>query len=55
MLEKSGTILLTDNDIAEYRAGNVSDRITQTWGLSFEQLQDVITKNNYTKLEEDNE
>lgn len=47
MLEKSSTVVLTEQDLADYRLGLVSDRVKQTWGFTLEQLREVVENNNY--------
>ena len=47
MIKDTGTILLTDKDLEEYREGFVSKRIQELWGISFEQLKEIIQHNNY--------
>lgn len=47
MLEKSGTITLTLQDLEELRRGKVSDRVKATWGLTLVELQEVVTKKDY--------
>lgn len=46
MLEKSSHVVLTDDDLAKYNAGIVSERIKQTWGIeSLEVLSELIALN----------
>jgi hypothetical protein len=47
MLEKSGTIVLTDGDLHEFSLGRVSDRVKSNWGLSLQELKDVLDSKNY--------
>jgi hypothetical protein len=47
MLEKSGTITLTLEDLDEFHKGKVSDKIQSTWGLSFEDLKKIVASNDY--------
>jgi len=49
-MEKNGCILLTEEDLREYNLGSVSDRVTQLWGLSLQQLKEVIDSGSYEKL-----
>jgi hypothetical protein len=51
MLEKNGTIALTENDLKEYNSGNVSQRVKDSWGLSIDELKEVIEKESYTKID----
>lgn len=46
-MDKDGTILLTDEDLDEFRKGTVSGRVKETWNLSYEDLKTIIENNNY--------
>ncbi len=48
MLEKSGTIVLTTEDLQDLRLGLVSERVKSTWGFTLQQLQEIVKNNNYT-------
>lgn len=48
MLEKNGSITLTDRDLQCYYDGYVSERVSREWGLSLDELHEVIKANNYT-------
>lgn len=50
MLEKNGTITLTDEDLKEYNSGNVSQRIYDNWGLTLSELREIVENGSYTKL-----
>jgi hypothetical protein len=45
-MEKSGRIVLTPEDLAEFRKGLVSERIQTTWGLTFAELSEIIASQN---------
>jgi hypothetical protein len=47
MIEKNGSILLTEEDLQEYRDGKVSARVYDLWQLSYEQLKEIVEHNNY--------
>ncbi len=47
MLEKSGTITLTDEDIYELQNLKVSERVRSNWNLSLEELQEIVASNSY--------
>lgn len=47
MLEKSGTIQLTQSDLDLFYKGEISDRVKQTWGFTLEQLRQVIENKDY--------
>ena len=51
MMEKSSQLLLTAQDLAEYREGRVSQRIQDTWGLTYGELSAIIDANEYTTEE----
>ena len=48
MLEKQGKVVLTDDDMALYNKGQVSNRIKETWGLSLDDLKHVVNTKSYT-------
>lgn len=52
MLEKSGQVILTDDDIHKYNKGVVSDRVQQTWGFTLEDLARIIENNNFVNVKE---
>jgi hypothetical protein len=47
MLEKQGMVVLTDEDLEQYNRGQVSDRVKQTWDLSFNDLKEVVETKQY--------
>jgi hypothetical protein len=49
-LEKSGTIQLSEDDVELAKQGIVSDRVKQSWGLTLEQLQEVVNNNDYNLI-----
>lgn len=51
MLEKNGELKLTDEDLSLVKEGSVSKRVSQTWGLTLEQLQEVVATNDYVKID----
>lgn len=51
MLEKNSAPVLTESDIEAYNRGEVSDRIKDIWGLTFEQLRDIMETHNYKNAE----
>jgi len=51
-MEKSGRIILTREDLAEFKKGRVSQRIRETWGLTLDQLSEIIASNEYNSTEE---
>jgi hypothetical protein len=51
-MEKSGRIVLTPEDLAEFKNGRVSQRIRETWGLTLGELSEIIKAHQYTSTEE---
>lgn len=51
MMEKSSNIMLTPEDLKEYAEGRVSQRIQDTWGLTFGELSAIINAHEYTTEE----
>lgn len=47
MLEKSGTITLTLEDLNELEKGKVSERIRSNWNLSLAELKEIVATNSY--------
>lgn len=47
-MEKSGNIVLTQEDLIAFQAGTVSDRIKGLWDLTFEGLQSKINAGEFT-------
>ena len=54
MLEKNSSVVLTDDDLKEYKEGRVSKRVRETWEFSLEELKEVVESGNYniTKTKE---
>lgn len=52
-VKDSGTVLLTNNDWDCYCGGEVSERIKQLWGLTYEELEKEVKNNNYRIITED--
>lgn len=49
MLEKTGQLKLTEEDLVKAKSGEVSERVKQTWGLTLKELQEAINSKDYTK------
>lgn len=49
---KSGSLLLTNEDLQEYYQGRVSQRLKDSWGLTLEDLQKYIQNNNYEVIDD---
>lgn len=47
MLEKSSRIVLTKDDLDQYNAGKVSDRLKSAWSLDFQSLQEIVESQNF--------
>lgn len=52
-IKDSGTLLLTEEDWAEYVRGSVSARLQEVADVSFEQLVDVVKSGNYRIIKTD--
>lgn len=52
MMEKSSQLVLTAQDLSDYREGRVSQRIQDTWGLTYGELSAIIDAHEYTSTEE---
>lgn len=52
-MEKSGALVLTEDDMAQYREGKVSERITALWQLRIEELRQVVEDENYTIIDKE--
>lgn len=50
MLEKNGAVVLTSDDLDMYNRGLVSERLQELWGLSLEQLREIVENNNFTQV-----
>ena len=48
MLEKTGTIVLTSTEISQIIGGVLPDRIRETWGISLETAQQIVSGGSYT-------
>lgn len=53
MLEKSSSPVLTPQDLEAFQRGVVSDRIHEIWGLTYEQLRDIIQSQTYVTKDSD--
>ena len=47
MLEKSSSVVLTEEDMEAYNRGYVSQRLLDTWNLTYDQLRELLNNNNY--------
>ena len=50
MMEKSGQLVLTDDDLKQYKEGKVSERIVTLWQLKYDELRQIINDGNYTLM-----
>lgn len=53
MLVKSGELILTEDDIKQSKEGNVSKRVKETWGLSLEELNQVVANKDYKTIKDE--
>ena len=49
-MEKSGSVVLTRDDLQKFRQGLVSDRVASTWGFSLSELSEVIQSKHYKEI-----
>lgn len=54
-MDKDGIVLLTQSDYDEYLQGKVSERLQQTWDISFSELQDAVINGRYKLINKDND
>lgn len=47
MLEKTGALVLTEEELIQAKSGTVPDRISKSWGLSLSELEGIIRSGNY--------
>lgn len=50
MLEKTGNLVLTEDEFLETKAGKLPPRILNEWGLSLSDLQAIITSGKYSTI-----
>lgn len=50
MLEKTGAITLTEEELIEAKSGTLPSRISQTWDLSLAELLVIIRSGNYQTI-----
>lgn len=50
-MEKNGSLVLSSAELAEIRSGTIPDRIFCAWGLTLEQLSDMIRNNQYAVID----
>jgi hypothetical protein len=48
-MEKSGSVVLTEDDLKQYNDGIVSKRVQETWDLSMDELRSVVEKGQFEK------
>lgn len=50
MFEKSGSIVLTEEDLKEYNKGLISERVKQSWDFSLADLTKIIEEGRYITI-----
>lgn len=50
-MEKTGSLLLSSSEYFEIMTGTVPKRISENWGLSLEQLLDIINARQYELMD----
>jgi hypothetical protein len=51
MLEKNGTMRISEEDVFLVKSGSLPDKIKHTWDLTLEEIQEVVTNNRYVKVD----
>lgn len=51
MLEKSSTIIFTQDEIDEVKKGNLPERLGTIWGLTLPQAQEIILEREKSSTE----
>lgn len=51
MLEKSSCIILTKDDLSQYNAGKVSERLASLWSLDIHSLREIVESQNFTLID----
>ena len=51
MLEKSSRIVLTKDDLDQYNAGKVSERLLSLWSLDLHALREIVESNNFILID----
>lgn len=46
-MQKSGLVTMTEEDLEEFHNGNVSDRLAETWNLTYNELREVVESQQY--------
>lgn len=52
VMEKTGKVALTSYDLDQLAQGKVSQRLEELWGMTFEELKNVVESKNYVKIDE---
>lgn len=51
MLEKSSQIVLTKDDLCQYNAGRVSERLQSLWSLDISTLREIVESQRFTLID----
>ncbi len=46
-MQKSSLVTLTSEDIEDFKSGKVSDRLLETWNLTYNELREIIESERY--------
>lgn len=49
MIEKSSSVVLTDDEIEQIKSGKIPMRIGSTWGFTLPELQSILAAGTYSK------
>lgn len=53
MLEKTGNVSLTQEELIQIQMKNVPERLKQTWDLSLSELESIISAGNYRLINDE--
>ena len=54
MMEKRGTILLTEKEYQEYLSGSIPQRLVDEWSMTITELTFYISNGNYEIIKDNN-
>lgn len=52
VMEKTGKVALTSYDLEQLSQGKVSQRLEDLWGLTLDELKQVVESHNFVKIDE---
>jgi hypothetical protein len=52
VMEKTGKVALTSYDLDQFSQGKVSQRLEELWGLTLDELKEIVSSRNYVRIDE---